>query len=87
MLNIVIVQNPLWEWQSLQPSPARSGGVFYEFCDALEVKDNQTAPEGGWGLDHALPAWAQYWTDTYYPYRECFRVMAVLKGMHSHDSS
>ncbi|KAI0725259.1 peptidase S28 [Fomitopsis betulina] len=62
------LQNPLWEWQSLQPSPELSGGVFYEFCDALEVKDNQTAPESGWGLDYALPAWAQYWTNTYYPY-------------------
>ena len=77
VLTTLTVQNPLWEWQSLQPSPDRSGGVFYQFCDALEVKDNQTAPEAGWGLDYALPAWAQYWTESYYPYCKCTRPLYV----------
>ncbi|KAJ3558317.1 hypothetical protein NM688_g1004 [Phlebia brevispora] len=58
------LRNNLWDWQSL--SPDSGGGVFFEFCDALEVKDGVNAPASGWGLDHALPAWATFWTETYY---------------------
>ena len=58
------VRNILWEWQNLTPSSG--GGTFFEFCDALEVKNGVSAGPEGWGLDHALQAWATYWTKTYY---------------------
>ncbi|KAH9839119.1 peptidase S28 [Rhodofomes roseus] len=62
------LQNPIWEWQGLQPSSDLSDSLFFPFCDALEVKDNQTAPPEGWGLENALNAWAGFWQETYYPY-------------------
>ncbi|KAH9174223.1 peptidase S28 [Lactarius sanguifluus] len=49
---------PLFEWQSL--TPVSRGGAFYDFCDALEVYNGTSSPEYGWGLGHALPAWANY---------------------------
>ncbi|KAJ7437078.1 peptidase S28 [Mycena galericulata] len=54
----------LWDWQSLSLADGASG-VFFQFCDALEVKDGVNAPATGWGLDHALVAWSSYWTTTY----------------------
>ena len=62
------VRNILWEWQNLTPSSG--GGTFFEFCDALEVKNGVSAGPTGWGLDHALQAWGNYWTSTYYANRE-----------------
>ncbi|KNZ77238.1 Putative serine protease K12H4.7 [Termitomyces sp. J132] len=59
------LRNNLWDWQSLQPSTG-PGGLFYQFCDALEVKDGVNAPATGWGLDHALAAWGFYFKNTYY---------------------
>ncbi|KAI0065740.1 peptidase S28 [Artomyces pyxidatus] len=57
------LRNNLWNWQDLD---ADSGGsVFYDFCDAIEVKDGVSAPASGWGLEHALTAWGTYWTSTY----------------------
>ncbi|THH02814.1 hypothetical protein EW145_g6691 [Phellinidium pouzarii] len=44
----------------------RPGAQFFDFCDALEVKNGVSAPSGGWGLDHALTAWGTYWNSTYY---------------------
>lgn len=44
--------------------------AFYQFCDALEVKDGQTAPESGWGLDHALTAWGAYFQNVTLPIRQ-----------------
>jgi hypothetical protein len=38
---------------------------FFQFCDALEVKDGISAPEQGWGLNHALPAWGSYFKNIY----------------------
>ncbi|KAI0650408.1 peptidase S28 [Trametes meyenii] len=58
------LRNNLWDWQSL--SPSSGGGLFFEFCDALEVKDGVSAGPRGWGLQHALQAWGSYWTNTYY---------------------
>ncbi|KAF8699317.1 Serine protease S28, partial [Rhizoctonia solani] len=52
------LRNPLWYWQSLQPG--QSDQSFYEFCDALEVKDGVSAGPSGWGLDHALTAYGNY---------------------------
>lgn len=61
-----IVRNNLWDWQSLQPTSG-AGAQFFEFCDALEVKNGENAPQTGWGLDHALSAWGSYFKDVYYP--------------------
>jgi hypothetical protein len=54
----------IWDWQSLSVSTG-PGSDFYRFCDALEVKDGQSAPASGWGLDHALAAWGSYWRNGY----------------------
>ncbi|KAF5387993.1 hypothetical protein D9615_000647 [Tricholomella constricta] len=59
------LRNNLWDWQSLQPTSG-PGAQFYNFCDALEVKDGKNAPATGWGLEHALSAWSSYFKDTYY---------------------
>lgn len=58
------MRNNLWDWQSLSPSTG-SEGTFFQFCDALEVKDNKTAPATGFGLAHALPAWGNFWKSGY----------------------
>jgi hypothetical protein len=65
-----LVRNNLWDWQLLQPTSG-PGAAFFRFCDALEVKDGNTAPATGWGLDHALPAWGAYFKNTYLPTRNC----------------
>ncbi|QRV89989.1 Serine carboxypeptidase S28 [Ceratobasidium sp. AG-Ba] len=52
------LRNPMWMWQNLQPGD--SDQSFYEFCDALEVKDGVSAGPGGWGLGHALTAYGNY---------------------------
>jgi hypothetical protein len=56
------VRNQLWTWQEL--SPHSGGAIFFDFCDALEVKNGISAGPNGWGLDHALDAWGNY--ETYY---------------------
>ncbi|SJL15801.1 uncharacterized protein ARMOST_19306 [Armillaria ostoyae] len=53
----------LWSWQELQPTISL-GASFYRFCDALEVKNSVSMPESGWGVDHALSAWAKWLTPT-----------------------
>ncbi|KAH9858662.1 peptidase S28 [Lenzites betulinus] len=58
------LRNNLWDWQSL--SPSSNGGLFFEFCDALEVKNGVSAGPNGWGVEHALQAWAAHWTGGYY---------------------
>ena len=52
------------DWQQIQPG-SDSGLDFFKFCDTLEVKDGQNAPESGWGLDNALKAWSTYFRDDY----------------------
>lgn len=54
----------LFQWQDMQPYTG-PGAAFYQFCDALEVKDGQPASEDGWGLDYALPAWAKHFNSTF----------------------
>ncbi|KAF7364825.1 Peptidase S28 [Mycena venus] len=51
-------------WQRLLMS-AGPGAPFFQFCDALEVKNSVSAPAEGWGLDHALAAWGSYWITTF----------------------
>ncbi|PPQ68264.1 hypothetical protein CVT26_006180 [Gymnopilus dilepis] len=58
------LRNNLWDWQSLQPTSG-PGATFFDFCDALEVKDGKVAPASGWGLDHALQAWGNFWKSGY----------------------
>lgn len=40
-------------------------GIFYQFFDALEVKNGVPAPAAGWGPDHGLEAWGYYYTETF----------------------
>lgn len=65
------VADPLYSWQDLQPSSELSDNAFFEFCDALEVKDGENAPPQGWGLEHALQAYGSWWTSTYYETSKC----------------
>ena len=57
----ITVRNNLWDWQSLQVYSG-PGTQFYEFCDALEVKDRMASGPEGWGLEHALRAWGAYFS-------------------------
>lgn len=59
------LRNNLWDWQSLQPDSGPDQ-QFFQFCDALEVKDGVSAGPEGWGLKYALNAWGTYWANTYY---------------------
>ena len=36
------------DWQKLTPNTTSADAIFYQFCDALEVKDGQSADEDGW---------------------------------------
>ena len=54
------VRNPLWNWQGLSPDSGPNQ-PFFQFCDALEVKNGVSATAQGWGLDHALAAWGRYY--------------------------
>ena len=58
------MRSNLWDWQDLQPYLG-PGQQFFEFCDALEVRDGVSAGPQGWGLDYALTAWGTYWNTTY----------------------
>ncbi|KAJ3985743.1 serine carboxypeptidase S28-domain-containing protein [Lentinula detonsa] len=58
------VRSNLWDWQDMQPTTG-PGAAFYNFCDALEVKNGTVASAGGWGLDYALAAWGAYWRSSY----------------------
>ena len=55
-----IVRTPLNQWQLLNPA-SDADSTFYNFCDHLEVLDEVfIADADGWGLGHALNAWASY---------------------------
>lgn len=58
LIRLLVLRN-VWAWQDLQPDSGPNA-TFFEFCDALEVKDGVSAPASGWGLAHALPAWGNY---------------------------
>ncbi|KAN0088726.1 Peptidase S28 [Tylopilus felleus] len=61
------LQYNLFDWQSLQPDVG-PGAMFFEFCDALEVKDGVSAPATGWGIENAIYSWGSFWNNTYYAY-------------------
>ena len=73
-LKSVIVRACIQEW---------SDNEFVLFCDSLEVDNNGTiAGPGGFGVTHALNAWADFWNNSYYSYGElfsrghfCFRII------------
>ncbi|KAI0333427.1 peptidase S28 [Cubamyces sp. BRFM 1775] len=58
------VSQILGSWQELTLT-AGAGSTWFEFCDALEVKDGKAAGPNGWGLEHALTAWGSYYKNTY----------------------
>ncbi|KAI6044410.1 peptidase S28 [Pisolithus marmoratus] len=59
------LQLNLFDWQQLAPYTG-AGAMFFQFCDALEVKSGQIAGPGGWGLENAIEAWGGFWNSTYY---------------------
>src|SRR5882762_4542710 len=79
LISWYLVRNNLWDWQNLQPYSG--GGIFFEFCDALEVKDGQIAPASGWGLDYALGAWGSFFSNTYLPIRRCLHRLSVQASL------
>lgn len=64
------LRNNLWDWQALSPTTGPHS-AFFNFCDALEVKNGKNAPTTGWGLQNALTSWGNYWNETYLENREC----------------
>lgn len=56
----------MFTWVNLQPDSGPDQ-QFYQFCDALEVKDGVNAPEQGWGFDYAYQAWSSWWSEVYMP--------------------
>ncbi|KAI6101248.1 peptidase S28 [Pisolithus sp. B1] len=61
------LENNLFDWQALQPDTG-PGAMFFQFCDAIEVKNGQIAGPSGWGLENAIQAWGGFWNSTYYQY-------------------
>ncbi|KAH7916580.1 peptidase S28 [Hygrophoropsis aurantiaca] len=59
------LQDNLFDYQLLDYASGPEA-MFYQFCDALEVKDGVHAPAAGWGLQHAIQAWGNFWNTTYY---------------------
>ncbi|KIK60910.1 hypothetical protein GYMLUDRAFT_73702 [Collybiopsis luxurians FD-317 M1] len=62
--DVAAFRSNLRDWEFLQPNQG-PGTLFYQFCDALEVKDGVNAPATGWGADHAITAWGSFWNSTY----------------------
>lgn len=65
-----VVRNPLYLWLGMEPGSGSDSPVF-QFCDAMEVKNGVSAPESGWGLEHALPAFGRYFKEQYIPSSTC----------------
>ncbi|KAG1728280.1 peptidase S28 [Suillus paluster] len=59
------LQYNLFDWQNLEPYVG-PGALFFQFCDALEVKDGVNAGSQGWGLENAIYSWGKFWNTTYY---------------------
>lgn len=74
---VTAVQYNLFDWQSLQPFTG-AGSMFYDFCDALEVKDGVNAPATGWGLENAIYSWGSFWNTTYYAYGKSNKLIGTL---------
>lgn len=61
---MISVKNIVYPWQELQTFPTNL--TFYKGCDALEVKNNVSAPPEGWGVEHAISALGSYFTESYF---------------------
>ncbi|KAG2127939.1 peptidase S28 [Suillus bovinus] len=61
------IQSNLFDWEPMQPSSG-PGAMFFQFCDALEVKNGISAGPEGWGLENAIQSWGNFWNTTYYNY-------------------
>ena len=66
------VRNNLWGWQYMSPGSGLDANIFdfFNFCDALEVKNGVSASASGWGLNNALAAWGNYWKNGYLSQRK-----------------
>ncbi|ESK97155.1 hypothetical protein Moror_6376 [Moniliophthora roreri MCA 2997] len=78
------LRNPIWDWQMLQPYA--SDRSFFDFCDALEVKDGVNAPSSGWGLTYAYEAMGRYFR-TFYLDELCGTGVPVESCLDTYDSS
>ncbi|KAI0029920.1 peptidase S28 [Vararia minispora EC-137] len=78
------LRGPLSAWQALKPT-TRPGAPFFQFCDALEVKDGQNAGAEGWGLDYAVSAWGAWFKDVYLP--ESCGPIPYSKCLGSYDAT
>jgi len=67
---LIVVLNIL-DWERMSPSTG-PGAMFYQFCDALEVKDGQIADQNGWGLEHAIQAWGGFFNASYTHYSKSY---------------
>ncbi|KAF9256491.1 hypothetical protein L218DRAFT_1081344 [Marasmius fiardii PR-910] len=77
-----ILATPLFHWQKIQPDSGPST-PFGQFCDALEVNERgESAPKDGWGLDHGLSAWGDYYKKVYLP-RYCGKDTTIGKCLNS----
>lgn len=73
------MQYNLFDWQGLEPYVG-PGAMFFQFCDALEVKDGVIAGPGGWGLENAIYSWGNFWNTTYYNFREAIHFISKRLG-------
>ncbi|KAJ2930761.1 hypothetical protein H1R20_g6344, partial [Candolleomyces eurysporus] len=54
---------PFRTWQTLHPSSLGPYQTIYPFCDALVTRGGQIAGAEGWGVEVALPKYAEYFRD------------------------
>ncbi|KAJ3558315.1 hypothetical protein NM688_g1003 [Phlebia brevispora] len=78
------LRNDLFQWQDIQPY-AGPGQAFFQFCDALEVKNGQVAGLSGWGLNTALQQWSTYWYD--YGYGDFCGIEAPVYCFGTYDGT
>ena len=64
LTTFIVVSQIIGSWQELTLT-AGAGSTWFQFCDALEVKDGKVAGPNGWGLENALAAWGSYYKNTY----------------------
>ncbi|KAI0332896.1 peptidase S28 [Cubamyces sp. BRFM 1775] len=74
----------LWQELLITSGP---NAPFYQFCDALEVKDGQVAGPDGWGLENALAAWGSYFKHGPYLQSTCGSLDSSTLGtcLNSYD--
>ncbi|KAJ2930756.1 hypothetical protein H1R20_g6343, partial [Candolleomyces eurysporus] len=53
---------PFRTWQALHPSDPGYSAI-YHFCDALETRGSRIASAEGWGVEIALPKYAEFFRD------------------------